>query len=189
MAKNFKIASILGSIALVCALLIALVNMLTSKTIENNNSKKELETIQTIFTDYDSSKSEELKSEDSYIEKKIKACKSDGTVLGYLYTVSGKNAYGSISLMVAIVDNNVYQVEFLENNQSFASTVYDYLKTTYPSSADTAVHVGAYSSTDVKINSLSKNAVTNVDVSCGATYGATLIKNLVLAALNDGREA
>ena len=67
--------------------------------------------------------------------------------------------------------------------------VYTYLKTTYPSSADTAVHVGAYSSTDVKINSLTKDAVTNVDVSCGATYGATLIKNLVLAALNDGREA
>ena len=189
MLKNFKIASILGGIALVCALLIALVNMLTANTIAANNEKKELETIQTIFEDYDASKSKEEAANDALIEKKIKAAKADGTVLGYLYTVSGKNAYGSISLMVAIVDNKVYQVEFLENNQSFASTVYSYLKTTYPSSADTAVHVGAYSTEDVKINSLSKDAVETVDVSCGATYGATLIKNLVLAALNDGREA
>jgi len=189
MGKNFKIASILGGIALVCALLIALVNMLTANTIASNNSKKELNTIQAIFSDYDASKSQVQEANDSYIEKKIKASDSNGKVLGYLYTVSGKNAYGSISLMVAIVDDKVYQVEFLENNQSFASTVYTYLKTTYPSSADTAVHVGAYSSTDVKINSLTKEAVTNVDVSCGATYGATLIKNLVLAALNDGREA
>lgn len=189
MAKNFKIASILGGIALVCALLIALVNMLTSNTIASNNEKKELETIQAIFEDYDKDKSEVLKANDSLIEKKIKASNSKGEVLGYLYTVSGKNAYGSISLMVAIKNNTVYQVEFLENNQSFASTVYDYLKSSYPSSADTAVHVGAYSEQAINVGSLSKNEVENMDVSCGATYGATLIKNLVLAALNDGREA
>ena len=52
MAKNFKIASILGGIALVCALLIALVNMLTANTIASNNQKKELDTIQAIFEDY-----------------------------------------------------------------------------------------------------------------------------------------
>ncbi len=189
MAKNFKIASILGGIALVCALLIALVNMLTANTIASNNEKKELETIQAIFEDYDASKSEVQDASGTYIEKKIKAADSAGTTLGYLYTVAGKNAYGSISLMVAIVDDSVYQVEFLENNQSFASTVFNYLKTSYPSSADTAVHVGAYSTTDISIKSLSKSDVENMDVSCGATYGATLIKNLVLAALNDGREA
>ena len=189
MLKNVKIASILGGIALVCALLIALVNMLTSNTIAANNAKKELETIQAIFADYDEEKSEVLSANNPLIEKKIKASNSKGEVLGYLYTVSGKNAYGSISLMVAIVDDSVYQVEFLENNQSFASTVYSYLKTTYPSSSDTAVHVGAYKTTDVSIGSLTKENVENVDVSCGATYGATLIKNLVLSALNDGREA
>ncbi len=189
MAKNFKIASILGGIALVCAVLIALVNMLTAGTIASNNEQKELDTIQAIFEDYDASKSSTQESSDSYIEKKIKAADNTGKILGYLYTVSGKNAYGSISLMVAIVDDSVYQVEFLENNQSFASTVYNYLKTSYPSSADTAVHVGAYSATDVSISSLSKSEVESMDVSCGATYGATLIKNLVLAALNDGREA
>ena len=189
MAKNFKIASILGAIALVCALLIALVNMLTSNVIAANNEKKELETIQAIYEDYDKEKSVEEAATGDYIVKKIKALNSNGETLGYLYTVSGKNAYGSISLMVAIKNDSVFQVEFLENNQSFASTVYNYLKTSYPSSADTAVHVGAYSSTDVTIGTLTKDQVSSMDVSCGATYGATLIKNLVLAALNDGREA
>ena len=189
MRKNIKIASILGCIALICALLIALVNMLTSNIIKENNAKKELDTIQAIFENYDQDKSLVLKSNDSYIEKKVKANDKDGNLLGYLYTVSGKNAYGSISLMVAIVDDSVYQVEFLSNDQSFASTVYSYLKTSYPSSVDTAVHVGAYKADDVNVGSLSKTEVESMDVSCGATYGATLIKNLVLAALNDGREA
>lgn len=187
MLKNLKIASILGGIALVCAVLIALVNMLTTNTIASNKSKKELATIQAIFEDYD--KQEEIKTDGAYIDKKIKAFDKDGNLLGYLYTVSGKNAYGSISLMVAIVDDSVYQVEFLTNDQSFASTVYNHLKTSYPSSADTAVHVGAYKDSSLDISSLSKEEVENMDVNCGATYGATLIKNLVLAALNDGREA
>lgn len=189
MLKNLKIASILAGIALICSLLIALINMLTYDTIKNNNLEKELNTIQTIFSDYDSSKSIEYESDNQYIEKKIKAVDSNDNTLGYLYTVSGKNAYGNISLMVAVVDEMLYQVEFLENNQSFASTVYDYLKTSYPSSTDTAVHIGAYNSNDFLIDSLSLSDVEQIDVSCGATYGATLIKNLILAALEDGREA
>ena len=83
--------------------------------------------------------------------------------------------------------DKLYQVEILENTQSFASTVYSYFKTTYPSSADTSVHVGAYSSTDVTVGSLTASDVENIDVSCGATYGAKLIRDLVLVALKDER--
>jgi serine/threonine protein kinase len=64
--------------------------------------------------------------------------------------------------MVAIVDDSVYQVEFLTNDQSFASTVYNHLKTSYPSSADTAVHVGAYKDSSSDISSLSKEEVEKV---------------------------
>lgn len=186
MKKNLLIASILGSICLVCALLIALIDIATKDKIAQNTRETELATIKEIFENYDDSKSKELESSGN-INKKIQAFDSNNNELGYLYNVSGKNAYGSISLMVAVVDDKLYQVEILENTQSFASTVYSYFKTTYPSSADTSVHVGAYSSTDVTVGSLTASDVENIDVSCGATYGAKLIRDLVLVALKDER--
>jgi len=186
MKKNLLIASILGSICLVCALLIALIDIATKNKIEQNTRETELATIKEIFADYDENNSDVLETSGS-INKKILAKDSAGNVLGYLYNVSGKNAYGSISLMVAIKDDEVIQVEILENTQSFASTVYSYFKNTYPSSPDTAVHVGAYSSTDVTVGNLTTGEIENIDVSCGATYGAKLIRDLVLVALEDGR--
>ncbi len=186
MKKNLLIASILGSICLVCALLIALIDIATKNKIEQNTRETELATIKEIFENYDDEKSLQLEAKGN-INKKLKAYDKDSNELGYLYNVSGKNAYGSISLMIAIVNDELYQVEILENTQSFASTVYSYFKTTYPSSKDTAVHVGAYSSTDVTIGSLTAGEVENIDVSCGATYGAKLIRDLVLEALEDER--
>ena len=186
MKKNLLIASILGSICLICALLIALIDIATKNKIEQNTRETELATIKEIFADYDDANSKELEANGS-INKKIKAYDKNNNELGYLYNVSGKNAYGSISLMIAVVDDKLYQVEILENTQSFASTVYSYFKTTYPSSTDTAVHVGAYSSNDVVIGSLTASDVENIDVSCGATYGAKLIRDLVLIALEDER--
>lgn len=186
MKKNLLIASILGSICLVCALLIALIDIATKNKIEQNTRETELATIKEIFADYDENNSDVLEASGN-INKKILAKDGAGNVLGYLYNVSGKNAYGSISLMVAIKDDEVIQVEILENTQSFASTVYSYFKNTYPSSPDTAVHVGAYSSTDVTVGNLTTGEIENIDVSCGATYGAKLIRDLVLVALEDGR--
>lgn len=190
MKKNILIATILGSIALVCALLIALMNMVTSPTIKDNNSKKELETCQAIFEEYDDNESVsmDLAGTEKQISKKVLAKDSNGNVLGYLYTVSDKNAYGIITLMVAIKDDKVYQVEFLENGQSFSQTVDNHVHSVYPSSETTDVHLGFYDENSSSVDSIDKNTVENIDTSCGATYGAELVKKLVLIALNDTRE-
>ena len=187
MKKNFIIASILGGIALVCALLIACVNMFTSGIIEKNNAKTELETCQAIFSEYDADKSEEKTVSGDTIVKKVLAKDANGTELGYLYTVTGKNSYGAITLMVAIKDNTVYQVEFLENGQSFASTVTSHVKENYPSSKDEVVYPFIKPADRDAVEALDENQLSQIDTACGATYGANLVKDLVNAALADAK--
>lgn len=185
--KNIKISATLGLISLVCALLIALMNMVTKPIITTHDAETELNTCKEIFEDYDSKESVEAKldGKDDRIIKIIIANDSKGNQLGTIYKVSGKNAYGIITLMVGITaDNKVCKVEFIENGQSFASTVNDNVLKYYPSTPSTDVHIGAYSKGDTKeVGEL--ETLDGVDVKCGATYGATLVKELVQVALND----
>ena len=189
MKKNFIISGILGAIALICALCIAGVNMFTSKIISDNAAKTELETCKSIFSDYDADKSTELESENSSITKKVLAKDASGKELGYLYTVTGKNSYGAITLMVAIKDNKVYQVEFLENGQSFASTVDSHVKGNYPSSKDDVIYPFIKPAETPEVDALGNQELNGIDTACGATYGANLVKELVSVALNDAKEA
>ena len=53
MKKNLLISAILGGISLVCALLIASFNMITSGIIADNAAKNELATCQAIYSEYD----------------------------------------------------------------------------------------------------------------------------------------
>lgn len=194
--KYFKISATLGAIALVCALLIALINLVTNPVIETNDKTTELNTCKEIFDKYDESKSEsksgnDLSNKNEAIIKIIYAKDSDGKSLGTIYKVSGKNAYGTITLMVGIdSQNRVCQVEFIENGQSFASTVNNHVLENYPSSESTDVHLGAYEkSNGEKVSSLETSKIDGIDVKCGATYGATLVKDLVKIAQNDAKEA
>ena len=174
--KNIKISATLGIISLVCALLIALINMVTAPIIAANDKKTELETCKAIFAEYneDASESKEasdLTGKNEAIIKIIYAKDANTKDLGTIYKVTGKNAYGTITLMVGID----------ANKQVLAS---------YPSSESTDVHVGAYTvSNSEKVGSLDESKVSSIDVKCGATYGATLVKDLVKIALNDAKEA
>lgn len=186
MKQNLKISGILGAIALVCALLIASVNMLTSGMIEENSRKTELNTITTIFEAYDGEKSNELDvPSNTSISKIVEAKDNQDNLLGYLYTASGTNAYGKITLMIAIKDDKLIQLEFLENTQSFASTVVSHVQASYPCSAENVIYVGFKPSDVTEVGSLSVSDVSKIDTSCGATYGAELVKELVLTCLND----
>ncbi|MCR5647561.1 MAG: hypothetical protein K6F81_04700 [Acholeplasmatales bacterium] len=196
MKNYFRIAAILGAITLVCAVILALMNMLTSPIIAKNNDKTKLETIQKIYEDYDSEKSKDYEESeieslglDGQVVDVIRVNNSNGDLKGYVFTVSGKNAYGTITLMVAISkdtngNNVVHQVEFLENGQSFASTVDDHVRSSYHTSDKNAIVLDPYSSDDkVTVGDLDSTQVSSINVSCGATYGATLVRNLVEAAL------
>ena len=183
--KYFKISSILAAIALVCALVLAAMDMLTSPIIAKNNKETEKNTIVSIFKDYNEEKSVsvDVPEDNAYILAIVLAKDSSGNELGYVYTVSGKNAYGTIKLMVAIKDNEVIQVEFLENGQSFASTVDKHVHANYPSSEKKSIDVGFTSENQTFEGTLDESDVANIDVACGATYGAKLVKELVNAAL------
>lgn len=190
MKRYLYVSGILGAIALVCAVLIALMNMLTNPIIKKNNENKISETYTKIYSDYYSNEEVEFTKEDkSYIKGKVKALDKDGNVLGYIYTTSGKNAYGEVSLMIGITDGNVVDVEFLTNTESFASTVSSHVKGNYPSSIDSVIEVNPYGSLDtIDIGYLSINEIEAIDIKCGATFGATLVKSMVLAALTEAKE-
>lgn len=190
MKRYLYVSGILGAIALVCAVLIALMNMLTNPIIKKNNENKISETYTKIYSDYYSNEEVEFTKDDkSYIKGKVKALDKDGNVLGYIYTTSGKNAYGEVSLMIGITDGNVVDVEFLTNTESFASTVSSHVKGNYPSSIDSVIEVNPYGSLDtIDIGYLSINEIEAIDIKCGATFGATLVKSMVLAALTEAKE-
>ena len=189
MKRYLRISLTLGFIALVCAALIAFINLLTQDTINKNEEKKKSETIEAIFEDYSSEKSEELKLKDgtsSNIEYIILVKNDEGAKKGYIYKVTGTNAYGDISLMVAINNDKVIQVEFLSNTQSYASTVNNYVKEYYPSSKSSDKNIGAYDEPESKVSGdYDSQQVSGLFVNCGATFGASLVKELVLIALND----
>lgn len=185
MMKYFKVSLVLALIAMVCSAIIAGINLATSPIIAKNKEQTEEQTIKKIFKDYDKELSEDIPVENEAISKKILARDKDGNALGYVYNVSGKNAYGTIALMVAIKDELVYQVEFITNEQSFASTVESHMRSSYPSSEKSSVEIGFAPEVSAKVQPLDLEDVEGVDVNCGATYGATLIKELVKVAYAD----
>jgi len=185
--KYLKTASVLAVISLICAAIIAAFSLLTSQKIKDNSKQKEQETYKVIYDDYSYSKdvTKNLSKETldyDLIEKAIIAYDVNDNELGTIFTVTGKNSYGTISLMVAVNDGKVSKVEFLANTESFASKVNDYVKSNYPSSKTDAIYIGINDSKSNDIDSLSIDNVSDMDTKCGATYGALLVKKLVLAA-------
>lgn len=168
MKKNLITAAILMSICLVCATLISGINMITAPMIEENSVKKEAELCKKIFVNYDTAKDTITEGfASTEITKLVIAADSSSNTLGYIYTVSGKNAYGVITLLVGIDTNKeLVSVEFMENGQSFSS--------------ETANHV-----TDNYIGGIMIDDVNTIDTVCGATYGAKLVKELVSTAFSD----
>lgn len=199
--KNYsKIALVLASIALICAAIIASINLLTSGKIKENEANTKASTIEVIYSDFDKDKSFEQSKEDlkalgveaDSVESAFVAKDSNDNLIGYVFTVTGKNAYGTISLMVAVEENVngelfVHQVEFLTNDQSYSSTVAEHVKNSYHTIGKKKAVLNPYSSGEAQvIGDLSEadiNDENTVNVKCGATFGATLVRTLVLDAL------
>ena len=195
--KNYlKISVVLCSIALICSLVLAALNLLTKPIIDKNAENTQIETMKAIYSDYDAEKSTVTydvnnggSGKAAEILKIVEAKNASDTVLGYVYTLKGTNQYGTIQLMVAISSNNVvYQVEFLENSQSFASTVATWVKQTF-NNKGAEKHEAGFTSDVVLGSELTESQLEAVDVKCGATYGATTVKTLVGIALSDKEAA
>ena len=165
--KKYLITAVtLGLIAAGGALLIAGTNMLTRDAIKANETRAINNGLATIFD------TESLKTSDATLDKEFEYVISSyyevkdeaDAPLGYAFKTEGSNSYGKISLIVGFTSNYVYKgVAVVENGQSFAST----LNKKY-------------------LNPLVKEGKTidEVDVSCGATYGAKLVRSMVSSATN-----
>ena len=169
MKKNFKIAAILMIIAAICGLAVSGMNKVTSGIIERNQAEKEAALFKEIFSAYDIDNSQIITENlsNTAISKKVIAKNASGELLGNVYTVSGKNTYGPIILLVGIDYNGkLVSIEFLENGQSYADSVQSHVDSKYSAG-------------------LTLSDVDSIDTKCGATYGAKTVKELVTIAFDD----
>ena len=162
--KQYIITSItLGIIAASRAALIGLTNLLTRDQIARNEKNKINAGIQEIFgKDSKASEEEKFEKEYKYLTGYYKVSDNEDKALGFAIKSSGSNMYGKISLIIGFSQDThaflgLYTVV---NEQTYASTLEEnYL---------------------IPLND--KKDLENVDVSCGATYGATLVRDMVLKA-------
>lgn len=164
MANNMKkyilTGVTLGLIAASGALLIAGTNMITRDTIAENEQKSINNGITTIYGEGVKAKEYDLGNvEYKYITKCYEIRDTEDFISGYAFRTDGSNNYGKVSLIIGFNTGVKYMgLSVVTNEQSFAST----LKKGYLD----------------KIKDGSQT-VDDVDVSCGATYGAKLVRDMV----------
>ena len=169
-AKKYILTAVtLGLIAASGALLIAGANMITRDRIAENEQKSITNGIATIFGDGVSKEECELPTlpdgkEYTYITTCYEVKDADDFIAGYAFRTDGSNNYGKISLIIGFNTGVAYKgLSVIANEQSFAST----LKKGYLD----------------KIKDGSKTIHDpEVSVSCGATYGAQLVRAMVQEA-------
>lgn len=160
--KKYILTSVtLGLIAASGALLIAGTNMITKKTIAENEQKSINNGIKTIYGDTAAIKETNAIDGNNYEYVTVRYIVNDenDAPLGYAFRTEGSNNYGKISLIIGFNKECVYKgLSVVTNEQSFAST----LKKGY-----------------LDIIKDGSKTIDDVSVSCGATYGAKLVRNMV----------
>lgn len=155
--KYIKISIILGFIAALSGAILSLIFLITNPIIKENESKREKQSLEEIF---DNATFTLLESEEESLSKKYEVL-IENEFAGFVYIMSGKNSYGVIELMVGInKDKKLEKMVILKNEQSYKTTVEDHAKENYG-------------------NNIVKEDVESIDVYCGATFGAKLVKELV----------
>ena len=159
--KHYILTAVtLGSIAAVAAGVIGLTNLLTKDRIALNEQKRIQNGIKEIFGD-----------EAEILNKfKISDKKYDYLVYGYQVKANekednyairtlGSNMYGKISLLVGVIKDTEFKFSSLSvvvDEQTYASTLED-------------EYIDVINGDSSKID----------DVSCGATYGAKLVRSMI----------
>ena len=165
--KKYLITAItLGAIAMASGLLIAGTNLITKDSIAAYEQKKINQGLASIYeVDTNNMKSDTATLDKSfdYVSNAYYVVKDENDApMGYAFKTKGTNSYGDISLIVGFNKDYAYKgIAVVTNGQSFAST----LKKNY---------------FDYLIKDHKK--VDEVDVSCGATYGAKLTRDMINSA-------
>ena len=159
MKKYLITAVTLGCIAMAAGALIGATNLITKDRIAQNEVKKINEGFAEVFGDgVNGNEDKEFEYKNyTYLKAKYVICDTNGLEIGKAYRTLGSNAYGKISLIIGFTSDNLYKgLSVVTNEQSFATTLEDNY-----------------------LNPLKKGEHDLADVKCGATYGATLVKNMV----------
>ena len=152
---------ILGSIAAVAASLIALTNFVTEQRIVQNEENKLNDGIKEIFgknIKVIGVEDATLESKYKYLVQYFEVKSSKNEFLGFAFKSEGSNMYGKISLISGFdkATQGFKGLSLIKNEQTYASTL-----------------VENY------IEPLNSNEKGIDDVSCGATYGAKLVRDMV----------
>ena len=159
MKKNIKTVITLFLISGISGLLLNTFNNFTAERIKENYINK-IEKI--AFSIYEEAESIEIINIDGYefVVSEIKCFNLDKVEVGSLFEVKGNNKFGSISLLVAIDNNFIKDVRVLSMNQSYGKTAKSFITNNF--------------SEDISFTNLD-----NLDLKCGATTSAKLIKALL----------
>ena len=163
-AKKYIITAVtLGVIAAASAGLIGLTNLFTAKQIAKNEQNRIKAGIVEIFDE-----NAEILEEKAINDKELKYTNYEYTLAeGLVFRTTGSNMYGKISMLVGYSKMEILggggdyeyifrKIYLISNEQTYASTLVDN-------------YVTPLNNGDADVD----------DVKCGATYGATLIKEMI----------
>ena len=157
--KYILTAVTLGAIAMCAGALIGATDLITRDRIAENEVKKINEGFAKVFGEGATGNEDTTFEYNNYTYLKAKYAIYDanGTEIGSAFRTLGSNSYGKISLIIGFTSDNAYKgLSVVINEQSFATT----LEENY-------------------LTPVQKGKREIEDVSCGATYGATLVKNMI----------
>ena len=164
--KHYIITSVtLGLIAASSAALIGVANLITKDRIAQNEQNKITSGINEIFGNNSKIADESLVDGDyKYVNYIYTVHNESDQKVGYAFRTTGSNMYGKISLIVGFneTSHNFEGLSIVTNEQTYATTLVDNY-----------------------ITPLNDGKRELEDVSCGATYGAKLVRDMV----NEANEA
>ena len=172
--KHYLMTAItLGAIAAASGVLIGLTNLITANQIKQNEINKINEGMKEIFKQ-NSVKYQEFSLEEAGISDEYKysnifylVTDENDNQLGCAIRTDGSNMYGKISLIVGFdkAEQNFLSLSIVTNEQTYATTLVDNY-----------------------INPLNDGDIILDDVTCGATYGAKLVRDMVNEAQQVAKE-
>ncbi len=159
--KKYVLTAVtLGLIAMASGLLIGATNLITAERIKQNEANKINEGVKEVF-DLPNGYVADRGDLEGYTYVKhcysIKENEDSPTFAGMAFLASGSNMYGKVSIIVGFtLAQELSGVYFVTNEQTYASTL-----------------VENY------VDPLNAGTREVEDVKCGATYGATLVKDMI----------
>ena len=170
--KKYLLTAItLGCIAMASGLLIAGTNMITKDRIAENERISVNNGIVSVFKD-DNAVGKEISlpegKEYDYVITCYEVKDNNENPLGYAFRTTGSNDYGKVSLIIGFNQQCIYKgLSVVTNEQSFATT----LNKGY-----------------ISLIKDGEKTADEVSVSCGATFGATLVRNMVNEATQAAKD-